>query len=144
MTTQHQVVPLSKRWRWLGGGVLIVLAIVYLIASSVKGAAVYALSIHELKSRGSAAYGRGVRVGGLVDGSSITWDTQQQVLGFTLVDGNDTIEVVYRGARPDMFRDGAQALIEGKYQESGVFLASKLLLECPSKYEAAATQTAVK
>jgi cytochrome c-type biogenesis protein CcmE len=140
MTTKDQLVHHSKRW--LGGGAIIVLTIAYLIASSARGAAVYALSIHELKARGSAVLGQGVRVGGTVDGPSIVWDAQKQVLGFSLVDGQEALEVIYQGARPDMFRDGAQALVEGRYQETGVFVASQLLLQCPSKYEAAATQTA--
>lgn len=144
MTTQDQIVSHSKRWRWLGGGAIIVLAIAYLIASSARGAAVYALTIHELKARGSSAYGEGVRVGGTIDGQSIAWDIQNQVLRFSLVDGEESLAVVYQGLRPDMFRDGAQALVEGKYQDTGVFAASKLLLKCPSKYEAAATQTAAK
>jgi len=142
MTTQYQATTHSKRWRRLGGSGIIVLTIVYLVASSTRGATVYALSIHELKARGSDAYGQGVRVGGTVDGPSIAWDAQKQVLEFSLVDGQEALEVVYHGARPDMFRDGAQALVEGKCQDTGVFVASKLLLKCPSKYEAAATQTA--
>jgi cytochrome c-type biogenesis protein CcmE len=144
MTTQEQAAPNSKRWRWLVGGAIIVLVIAYLIASSARGAAVYALTIHELKARGSSAQGQGVRVSGTIDGQSISWDTQKQVLTFSLVDGQETLAVVYQGARPDMFRDGAQALVEGKYQDTGGFAASKLLLKCPSKYEAAATQTATK
>jgi cytochrome c-type biogenesis protein CcmE len=141
MTTQDEVAPQSKRWRWLSGGLVIVLVIVYLIASSARGTAVYALTIHELKARGSAGYGQGVRVGGTVDGSSIAWDAERQVLMFNIADDEESLAVVYQGSRPDMFRDGAQALVEGKYQETGVFVASKLLLKCPSKYEAAATQT---
>ncbi len=144
MTTQGQIVPHSRRWRWIGSAAVIVLVIVYLIASSARGAAVYALTIHELKARGSSVYGEGVRVGGTIDGQSIAWDTQSQILRFSLVDGEESLAVVYQGLRPDMFRDGAQALVEGKYQDIGVFAASKLLLKCPSKYEAAATQTAAK
>jgi cytochrome c-type biogenesis protein CcmE len=58
------------------------------------------------------------------------------VLQFELVDGEETLPVTYAGIQPDAFRDGAQALVEGRYLESGVFEASQLLFECPSKYEA--------
>jgi cytochrome c-type biogenesis protein CcmE len=124
--------------------VVIVVVLAYVILSSTQGSAVYALTIQELKGRGSAIYGRGVRVGGTVDGNSIIYDASQVLLKFELVDGEDTLPVTYKGARPDMFRDGAQALVEGKYGPGGTFEATKLLLKCPSKYEAAATQTATK
>jgi cytochrome c-type biogenesis protein CcmE len=102
------------------------------------------MTIGDLKGRGSAIYGRGVRVGGTVVANSISYDASQVLLEFVLVDAGDTLSVVYKGARPDMLRDGAQALVEGKYGPSGTFEATKLLLKCPSKYEAAATQTATK
>lgn len=120
------------------------LVIAYLIVSSTRGATVYALTIHELKSRGQAAYDQGVRVGGTVDGQSIRWDDQRMLLSFSLVDGADSLHVQYQGSQPDMFRDGAEALVEGRFQPAGVFEATKLLLKCPSKYEAAATRTATR
>jgi cytochrome c-type biogenesis protein CcmE len=41
-----------------------------------------------------------------------------------------------------MLRDGAEAVVEGKYVEGDSFEASNLLLKCPSKYEEVATATA--
>jgi cytochrome c-type biogenesis protein CcmE len=136
--------PQTRKWRFLIVAAVVVAVLAYLILSSTQGSAVYALTIQELKGHGSAIYGRGVRVGGTVDGNSIVYDANQVLLKFELVDGQDTLPVIYKGARPDMFRDGAQALVEGKYRPSGTFEATKLLLKCPSKYEAAATQTATQ
>jgi len=135
---------MPRKWRFWIAAAVIVAALVYLIFSTTQGSAVYALTIGELKGRGSAIYGRGVRVGGTVVANSITYDASQVLLQFTLVDAGDTLAVVHKGARPDMLRDGAQALVEGKYEPSGTFAATKILLQCPSKYEAAATQTATK
>jgi cytochrome c-type biogenesis protein CcmE len=144
MTTTDIRLPPPRKWRFLVAAAVIVVVLAYLVLSGTQGSTVYALTIQELKGRGSAIYGRGVRVGGIVDGNSIIYDTSQVLLQFQLVDGQDTLPVTYRGARPDMFRDGAQALVEGKYGPSGTFEATKLLLKCPSKYEAAATQTATQ
>lgn len=141
---EDQHPPHSRKWRFLISAAVIMIVLVYLILSSTRGSIVYALTIQELKGRGSAIYGQGVRVGGTVDGDSISYDASQLLLTFELVDGGDTLAVTYRGARPDMFRDGAQALVEGKYGPSETFEATKLLLKCPSKYEAAATQTATQ
>jgi cytochrome c-type biogenesis protein CcmE len=144
MTAIKTSVRAPRKWRFVVAAAVIVVVLAYLVLSSTQGSAVYALTIQELKGRGSAIYGRGVRVGGIVDGNSIVYDTSRVLLQFELVDGGDTLPVTYKGARPDMLRDGAEALVEGKYGPSGTFEASKLLLKCPSKYEAAATQTATR
>jgi len=46
--------------------------------------------------------------------------------------------VAYTGSEPlpDTFRDGAQALADGKMGRDGVFHASKIQAKCASKYEA--------
>jgi cytochrome c-type biogenesis protein CcmE len=45
--------------------------------------------------------------------------------------------VVYTGTDPlpDTFRDGAQALADGRMGRDGVFHASKIQAKCASKYE---------
>jgi len=144
VSTESHVRPGRKKWRMWIGSAAILLVIAYLAFSSIQGASVYALTIHELKAKVPSIYGQNVRVGGTVDGQSIVWDAKAALLQFTLVDGEEALPVTYTGARPDMFRDGAQALVEGKYQRSGIFEATRLLLRCPSKYEAAATQTATR
>jgi cytochrome c-type biogenesis protein CcmE len=126
------------------GAAVILAALIYLIISSTQGSVVYAMTLQELKGRGSSVYGQGVRVGGNVDGGSIAFDANDLTLRFTLLDGDMTLPVEYKGAQPDMFRDEAQVLVEGKYGEDGLFRATKLLLKCPSKYEAAATRTATR
>jgi cytochrome c-type biogenesis protein CcmE len=49
-----------------------------------------------------------------------------------------TLNVVYSGSEPlpDTFKDGSQALADGKMDASGVFLATKVQAKCASKYEA--------
>jgi cytochrome c-type biogenesis protein CcmE len=143
-TTENGLPPKPKKWRFLIAAAVIVVIFAYLIFSSTQGSAVYAMTIGELKGRGSAIYGRGVRVGGTVVANSISYDASKVLLEFVLVDSGDTLPIAYQGARPDMLRDGADALVEGKYQADGTFAAKKILLKCPSKYEAAATQTATE
>ena len=133
-----------RTWRFVIGGAIIALAIAYLILSSAQGTTVYAFTIHELTAQAPAIHGQGVRVSGTVDGTTIAWDASELLLEFDLVDGEQSLAITFRGVRPDMFRDGAQAVVEGKLQPSGVFEASKLLLKCPSKYETQATMTATR
>jgi cytochrome c-type biogenesis protein CcmE len=60
------------------------------------------------------------------------------VLHAAVTDPNrQRMEVVYNGPKPDLLRDEAQAIITGKMGEDGKFIASELLLKCPTKYEEA-------
>ena len=135
MTSGGRAGQNRSRWRWIIGGAVIAVVILYLVLSGAQGVAVYALTIQELKSQRPDIYGRGVRVGGVIDGDSVLWNADDMTLHFDLVDGNEVLSVTYAGIQPDAFRDGAQALVEGRYRETGVFEASQLLFECPSKYE---------
>ena len=57
-------------------------------------------------------------------------------VAFTLVGENQTLRVVYTGTEPlpDTFRDGSQALAEGKMDADGTFHSTKVQAKCASKY----------
>ena len=59
-------------------------------------------------------------------------------VSFTLAQDKLRMQVVYNGIDPlpDTFRDGAQALADGKLGSDGVFHATKIQAKCASKYEA--------
>ncbi len=126
----------GPRWQMLAGALLAVAALAYLIVWGVRGAAVYSLTISELKARGPAAVGQGVRVTGFLDSGSVTWDAQGLTLGFVLRDAGGSLPVTYRGARPDGMSGDAEVIVEGKLLPNGSFQAKALLFKCPSRYEA--------
>jgi cytochrome c-type biogenesis protein CcmE len=88
------------------------------------------------KSMGERAYGARLRVGGDVAAGSIQ-HVDRKVL-FTLQQDSRTLQVAYAGIDPlpDTFRDGAQALVDGRMDRDGTFHASKISAKCASKYEA--------
>jgi len=132
----------DKQTKFIVGGLIVVLVIGYLIFSSIQGSTAPYLTVTELRSRSSSVYERNVRVTGVIQGESIDWNAQDLILKFEIADEGGRLPVVYKGLRPDMFQDGAQAVLEGKYTEGGTFEAHNLMLKCPSKYEEAATATA--
>ncbi len=131
----------------LFGVLIIVAAIIYLLITSVGGSQVYYMTVAEAKSAPPNSVNE-LRVSGVVDGDSIQWDAEKMLLRFAVADSADSdgqrLEVVYKGVRPDMLREGATAILEGKLGQDGVFQARTLLLSCPSKYQAAATATAAR
>ncbi len=116
----------------LGVGLLI-----YLLATGLGGSSVYYITVSELKAQGPSIYGKTVRVAGRVVEGSIQWDPQTMTLTFEIADESGKLPVVYHGPRPDMLRDGAEAVVEGRYTQEGVFRVNPkgLFLKCPSKYQ---------
>lgn len=130
MSVQHRT---SRLPRLLIGGLIIALAALYLVYSTAQGATAYYLTVEEIKAQGPS--GRNVRVAGDIRGESIRWDARALVLQFEISDASGVLPVIYHGPRPDMFRDGATAVLEGRYTPEGIFEAKNLWLKCPSKYE---------
>ncbi len=148
------------RTKFIVGGLLIVVAIVYLIATATMGNQQYFRTVDELVNGGAAMAGQSVRVSGAVLGDTITWDPdtltitfemahmpgdqdmidQQGGLAAVLHDATtdpsrSRIRVEYVGPKPDLLQHEAQAIVTGEVGEDGVFYADELLLKCPTRYE---------
>lgn len=159
---------LGGRTKFIVGGLLIIAAIIYLIASSTQASAQYFLTVSELQSKGTSV--REARVSGAVIGDSIQYDSKTLTLTFTVADipGDNNVitaqgglaavlhaavidpnrprmAVVYKGVKPDLLKNEAQAIMTGKMGQDGKFYANELLLKCPTKYsDAVPSQAAGK
>ena len=150
------------RSKFIIGGIVILAAVVYLIASATQANAEYFMTIDELKAQGQSVMGRNLRVSGAVVGDTIQYDPQSLTLTFEVahVPGDNReveeqgglaavlhaavidpkrnrITVAYSGPRPDLLKDEAQAIMTGQLGADGVFHADELLLKCPTKYQEA-------
>jgi cytochrome c-type biogenesis protein CcmE len=116
--------------------VVVIGTLAWLATSGMTETKTYYKTITELGQMGDNAYGKRLRVGGDVESGSI------QRLGsevqFVLIQDKQKLKVAYTGSDPlpDTFRDGAQALADGKLDKDGVFRAAKIQAKCASKYEA--------
>ena len=116
--------------------VVVVGTLTYLAVTGGASNATYYKTIAELGQMGDHAVGKRLRVGGDVESGSI-----QRVGGkvqFVLVQDKTRLKVAYTGTDPlpDTFRDGAQALADGRLEADGVFRAARIQAKCASKYEA--------
>jgi cytochrome c-type biogenesis protein CcmE len=122
--------------------VLIVGTLIWIATSSMADTQTYYKTIAELGQMGTKAMDTKVRVGGDVEKGSIQHNGQE--VNFTLVQQDPAkpdqsplyLKVAYTGRDPlpDTFRDGAQALADGKMGSDGVFRAHKIQAKCASKY----------
>lgn len=116
--------------------VVIVGTLVWLAVGGINETKTYYKTIGELREMGTDALGKRLRVAGDVQSGSIVRTGRQ--VEFTLHQENMRLKVVYDGSDPlpDTFRDGAQALADGRMGPDGVFRANKIQAKCASKYEA--------
>jgi cytochrome c-type biogenesis protein CcmE len=116
--------------------VVVVGTLVWIATAGMNENKTYYKTISEMAAMKDEAYGKRLRVGGDVEPGSI--QRVGNAVQFTLVqDANTHLKVAYNGSDPlpDTFKDGAQALADGKLDKSGVFHASKIQAKCASKYE---------
>ena len=126
----------KKKVKFIVGGIIIAVAIIYLVYSGIQKTGLYYLTVSEIKKEGSMAYGQSTRVNGNVLDGSIQWDSQEGTLRFIISDGENDLPIIYRGVAPDTFRGGAEVVVEGEYTPENIFEADKIMAKCPSKYEA--------
>lgn len=108
----------------------------WLAVGGISQTATYYKEIAELKAMGQEGIDKRLRVGGDVLANSIVRQGDQ--VHFKLVQNDLTLDVIYTGSDPlpDTFKDGSQALADGKLAPDGTFHATKIQAKCASKYEA--------
>ncbi|MCC7353779.1 MAG: cytochrome c maturation protein CcmE [Anaerolineae bacterium] len=135
-TTVVRPAAANKRIKFAIGGVVVLVAVVYLIVNALGTTGQFFLTVSEVQAKGTSIYGRPLRVSGDIVPDSIDWNAPTLMLKFSITDGSHTMPVSFHGPKPDnMNREGSQAIVEGKLNADGVFQANTLLLKCPSRYE---------
>ncbi len=128
----------NKKLKFIIGGALILVAIVYLAFTGIKNTGAYYMTVQDLNSQAGELVGRKVRVSGAVVHESEHWDAANLLLTFKLTDETgEEITVSFHGSRPSNFGRATEAIVEGELDSNGVFKADTLLLKCPSRYEEA-------
>ena len=127
----------TRQLKLLIGVVVIAACVGYLVYGGIQETIVYFVTPSELHAKGSAAYGKALRLGGLVKEGS--WNKEPGTLlhAFELVDDTSTVKVAFRGIPPDLFGEGRGALVEGSYGPDGLFRAKTILAKHSEEYKAA-------
>ena len=128
---------------YLKFGLLIVAilgALTWLAVGGISDTKTYYKTIKELNQMGDQGKEKRLRVGGDIAPNSINREGNKVEFTLLQVEGQEklNLKVVYSGIDPlpDTFKDGAQALADGKLGSDNVFHATKVQAKCASKYEA--------
>lgn len=125
-----------KKVQFVGGAVIIFGAIAYLSVTGMQQGMSYFHEVNEVEARAKDLYGKGLRVSGKVLPGSIRKSADSRIYDFKVTDGKASLPIRFEGIVPDLFKDGAQVIVEGKFRQDGVLVASNVMTACPSKYEA--------
>lgn len=132
---QLEARPANRQAKFIVAALIIFAAIAYLVYSAMGSAGAYYLEVSELLAQAPQYYGKNVRVSGVVVDDTVDYNPQELILKFKIADDQAQLPVYFHGPRPDNFSRAAEAIVEGKLGEDGVFYAKTLLLKCPSRYE---------
>ena len=96
----------------------------------------YYHTLAELDGLKGAERNQHMRLGGTVEAGSIHRMTGR--VDFVLDEQGRTLQVSYAGRDPlpDTFKEGGQALVEGRMMPDGRFVAEQVQAKCASKYQA--------
>jgi len=116
-----------------------------------QGVFTYYQTLGEFQAEG--AVGASVRVHGYVADGTIERDVDGKQVRFAVQElaphaggsAEGAMPVVYASLEvPDLFKDGAEVVVEGELRDDGSFAATNLLAKCPSKFEAAQEEGAAR
>lgn len=144
----------SERVKFLTAGIVILVAVLYLLISGTLRGARYFITVEDLL-QGNSYHGQTLRISGAVDGETIDYDSENAIIQFEIVNISNEYDdlatalhealldpsaprlrvLVEDAAMPDLLQHEAQAILTGALAADGVFHASELLLKCPSRFE---------
>jgi cytochrome c-type biogenesis protein CcmE len=114
-----------------------------LVLSAFSDNLVFFVSPSNLAKSGPS--GRQVRLGGLVEAGTVQRTTGGQAgAQFKVTDGNASVQVVYKGILPDLFREGQGVVVLGVEQTDGMFRASEVLAKHDENYMPKEVEEALK
>jgi len=126
----------GRKVKYLIAGVIVLAALAGLVYSGVRESMVYFYTPTEIREKADAVRGKALRVGGMVVEGSVRWDAQQVLLTFALTDGQSNVPVRHKGTAPDLFKEGAGAVVEGTWAPEGYLRSSAIMAKHSEEYKA--------
>ncbi|MFZ3058194.1 MAG: cytochrome c maturation protein CcmE [Candidatus Methanoperedens sp.] len=125
---------MNKKKRLILGVSIIVVLLGYVAFTTVQASNQYEVS-EAVAAHGNLT-GKVIIVNGSMVPGTDNWDALNRTLTFKMTDGIATLDVVYKGDKPNLPPEATdiQAVVTGQFNNN-VFEAFRMLTKCPSKYE---------
>jgi len=125
--------PRHKRIAAIVGGVAALGAITALVLTAFQENLVFFFTPTEV-AQNKAPQGRTFRIGGMVEKGSVRRQADGVTVQFSVTDTAKALPVVFKGALPDLFREGKGVVAQGQLGADGVFRASEVLAKHDENY----------
>jgi cytochrome c-type biogenesis protein CcmE len=125
--------PKRRRLMVLSLGLLGVAAAAALALTAFQDNLVFFYSPSDVQAK-SIPPDRRFRLGGLVEENSLQRLPDNMTVEFRVTDLTAVMPVTYKGALPDLFREGQGVVAQGKMRADGVFVASEVLSRHDENY----------
>jgi len=123
--------PRHKRIAWIAGGVAALGIAAALVLTAFNKNLVFFFTPSQVAAN-EAPLGRTFRIGGMVVPGSLKRDGVQ--VRFAVTDTARTMQVVYAGQLPDLFKEGKGVVAQGQLGPDGVFTAREVLAKHDENY----------
>jgi len=118
------------------GTVLLALGLLFAQGFKATGGMGVYLTIEEALSNYKTDSNKFIQMEGKVVPSSVKYDGAKPLLVFDIADEkNNRVNISYNDIKPDNFDSGYPVIVEGRFSGENKFVAEKLKVKCPSKYE---------
>ena len=123
--------PRHKKLAAIGGGIAALGIVAALVLTAFEKNLVFFFSPTQVMAK-EAPVGRTFRIGGIVEPGSVKRDGVE--VRFVVTDTAQGMPVIYRGALPDLFREGKMVVAQGQLEADGTFRAREVLAKHDENY----------
>jgi len=125
-----------KSWKFIIGGGIIFGIITTVFASISSDNLTYYYTPSEILAKPEKFQSEKIRIMGLVEKGSLVYKPKQTLSTFRITEDSKTfLNVSYKGALPDMFKEGQGVVVEGMMTSHKVFTAQTLLVKHSEEYK---------
>ena len=125
--------PRHRRAAWIGAGLVGLAAATALVLSAFQSNLVFFYTPTQIAA-GEAPVDRKFRIGGMVENGSLQRATDGTGGLFRVTDSHRTVIVHFQGILPDLFKEGAGVVAQGRMETDGSFRASEVLAKHDENY----------
>jgi cytochrome c-type biogenesis protein CcmE len=128
--------PRHKRFMFILVGIAILSSAVGLVLYALQNNVSLYFTPTQVYNK-EAPQGRNFRIGGMVVEGSLKRERDGLTVHFDVTDTFKTMQVLYKGILPDLFKEGKGVVAHGKLQPDNTFQADEVLAKHDENYNAA-------
>lgn len=122
-----------KRFAFISVGIAAMGLAAVFVFQALQSNAFYFLSPSDVVKK-NMGHNQAFRLGGLVEQGTLARQSDGLAVNFIVTDNANKINVYFKGILPDLFKEGKGVIAEGKLDDRGVFVASKVLAKHDENY----------